>query len=114
MAKTIFVFGSNEAGIHGAGAAKFAAKHYGAVRGQGRGFTGDCYAIPTKDAKIKTRPLDAIKKDVDLFISIATDEMYQDLQFNITKVGSGLAGYSWEKDIKPMFPNPLPTNCRFI
>jgi len=43
----IFVFGSNLSGIHGAGAALFALRNYGAVYGIGAGPTGNAYAIPT-------------------------------------------------------------------
>jgi hypothetical protein len=52
----IFVFGSNLAGTHGAGAAKQALK-FGAVYGEGNGRCGwSTYAIPTKDKNIKTLP----------------------------------------------------------
>ena len=45
----IFVFGSNELGIHGKGGAEDAAKMHGAIRGEGRGLTGNfAYALPTK------------------------------------------------------------------
>ena len=50
----IFVFGSNEAGIHGAGAARLANKKFGAMWGVGFGLTGQSYAIPTKDLQINT------------------------------------------------------------
>ena len=43
----IFVFGSNLAGMHGGGAARFAYKRFGAVWGQGVGLQGQSYAIPT-------------------------------------------------------------------
>lgn len=48
-ANTVFVFGSNPEGIHGAGAAKTAATQFGAQRGVGEGITGNAYALPTKD-----------------------------------------------------------------
>jgi len=44
----IFVFGSNLAGRHGAGAAKIANRLYGAIYGAGVGPMGNSYAIPTK------------------------------------------------------------------
>lgn len=50
---TIFVFGSNPEGRHGAGAAKTARLQFGAVYGQGEGLQGHSYAIPTKDLRIK-------------------------------------------------------------
>ena len=43
----IFVFGSNLAGLHGGGAARAAFNKFGAVWGQGVGFQGQSYAIPT-------------------------------------------------------------------
>lgn len=46
---TIFVFGSNPTGIHGAGAAKVAREQFGAKAGVGEGLTGNSYALPTKD-----------------------------------------------------------------
>lgn len=67
----IFVFGSNLAGRHGKGAALYAREHYGAVYGVGVGPTGSAYAIPTKDGKLRTLPLDQIKKHVDAFLAYA-------------------------------------------
>ena len=49
---TVFVFGSNPEGRHGAGAAKVARVHFGAVYGQGEGLQGHSYAIPTKDLRV--------------------------------------------------------------
>ena len=46
---TIFVFGSNKAGIHGAGAALHAKLKYEAKIGSWIGRTGNAYAIPTKN-----------------------------------------------------------------
>lgn len=48
---TIFVFGSNPEGRHGAGAAKVAREKFGAVYGQGEGLQGSSYALPTKRIK---------------------------------------------------------------
>jgi hypothetical protein len=50
---TIFVFGSNPEGRHGAGAAKIAKEQFGAIYGQGEGLQGNAYALPTKDLRIK-------------------------------------------------------------
>jgi hypothetical protein len=44
---TIFVFGSNQDGIHGAGSAKVAVRLFGAKYGQGEGLQGDAYGLPT-------------------------------------------------------------------
>ena len=102
----IFVFGSNEAGIHGAGAARVANKLFGAKIGVGVGRTGQTYAIPTKDHSIRTLDLDSIKKYVDEFIEEAHNFPY--LTFLVTQIGCGLAGHS-PKDIAPMFSN-VPSN----
>lgn len=57
---TIFVFGSNLAVmlVCGKGAALAARREHGAVYGVGVGRTGRAYAIPTKDARIQTLPLE--------------------------------------------------------
>lgn len=49
---TIFVFGSNPEGRHGAGAAKTAVQKFGAIYGQGEGLQGNAYALPTKDLRV--------------------------------------------------------------
>lgn len=48
---TIFVFGSNPEGIHGAGAALNAKNKFGAIEGIGFGLQGNSFALPTKDLK---------------------------------------------------------------
>ena len=49
----IFVFGSNPEGRHGSGSAKCAIEKFGAIYGQGEGLQGQCYALPTKDLRVK-------------------------------------------------------------
>ena len=44
---TIFVFGSNPEGVHGAGSAKVARLQFGAIYGQGEGLQGNAYGLPT-------------------------------------------------------------------
>ena len=108
MPRDIFVFGSNLAGVHGAGAAKFALKHHGAVRGQGVGLQGNSFAIPTKDRHLRTLPIDYIKGAVAEFLDFARER--QDLTFLITPIGCGLAGYK-RPQILPFFDG-MPANCR--
>ena len=96
----IFVFGSNLTGVHGAGAAKQAMMKFGAVYGRGQGLQGQSYAIPTKDFRIETLPLSEIAKYVQKFIEFAIN--HPDLEFLVTPIGTGLAGYSVEQ-IKPLF-----------
>ena len=103
----IFVFGSNLAGRHGKGAALYARENYGAEYGVGRGRTGGAYAIPTKDEKLNVIELSRIDFYVDEFVRYAY--MNLELEFYVTKIGCGLAGYS-EKDIAPLFLY-APNNC---
>ncbi len=107
--KQVFVFGSNTAGIHGAGAAKFAYNTKGARYGQGYGHVGDSWAIPTKDDEIESLPLDLISAFVAGFLAYAT--VKRRIPFYVTRIGCGRAGYK-DKDIAPMFVG-APVNCMF-
>lgn len=91
----IFVFGSNLSGRHGAGAARYAYKHHGAVMGQGIGLQGSSYALPTKGVNINFMPLKKISRHVDEFIEFAKSR--PDLTFRVTRVGCGLAGFKDEQ-----------------
>lgn len=105
----IFVFGSNRAGIHGAGAALFARRYHHAQMGVGEGLTGSAYALPTKDHRIVTLPLEHIRGHVETFLKTA--RKHPELTFQVTQVGCGLAGYS-KNLIAPMFLE-APSNCQF-
>ena len=97
----VFVFGSNLSGIHGAGAARFAFINRGARWGNGVGFAGQSYAIPTKDRTIRhTLSLPVIKGYVDDFLMFS--RLVPDIQFQVTCIGCGLASLKHE-DIAPMF-----------
>lgn len=95
----IFVFGSNLAGRHGRGAALYARKHYGAEYGVGEGPTGRAYAIPTKDARLRSLPLDSIARSLRAFARYARGN--PDLVFLLTPIGCGLAGYRRDQ-IRPL------------
>ena len=98
--KEIFVFGSNQSGRHGKGAAK-TALGWGAVWGQAEGLQGRTYGIPTKDSSIsKTLSIEEIKPYADRFIEFAKTR--PDLKFLVTEVGCGLAGLK-PKDVAPLF-----------
>jgi hypothetical protein len=99
----IFVFGSNEGGIHGKGAAK-QALNWGAIYGQGSGPQGRTYAIPTKDRHIRTLPLSSIFSYVSKFIDYTT--IHKDRIFLVTRIGCGLAGYR-PSTIAPLFASAL-------
>jgi len=103
----IFVFGSNLKGRHGAGAALYAARNWGAAIGVGVGRTGNAYAIPTKGYDLEILDLDVIESYVMLFIRYANAN--PDLEFLVTRVGCGLAGYK-DHEIAPMFED-VPHNC---
>jgi hypothetical protein len=103
----VFVFGSNTAGRHGKGAALCALLQHGALYGQGVGFHGNSYAIPTKDSGLRTLPLEEIAVYVFVFKVFA--ESRPDLVFNVTRIGCGLAGYK-DHHIAPLFAG-APSNC---
>jgi hypothetical protein len=107
--KELFVFGSNLAGIHGAGSAKLAASRYLAQYGVGFGKTGKAYAIPTKDINIRTLPLGKIETFVNIFAEYTHDSKHK---FFITRVGCGLAGYK-DEDIAPLFRGCNYEVCNF-
>ena len=91
----IFVFGSNLAGQHMGGAARFAHKFFGAEWGKGEGLYGQSYAIPTMHGGA-----DVIKPYVDAFIAFAKKNSH--LMFLVTPVGCGIAGLKAE-EIAPLF-----------
>lgn len=122
----VFCFGSNEAGVHGAGAALHANIEHGAKHGCGFGYCAKVkypnvhgqnpsrrgavleahsFAIPTKDYEIKSLPLDQIQAYVNAFLAFAAAR--QDLQFKVTQIGCGLAGFTAEQ-IAPMFLGGQP------
>lgn len=98
----VFTFGSNEAGIHGAGAARTALNKFGAIYGQGFGLQGKSFAIPTKDWNMETLPLSVIKFYIDRFVAFAFTNLQ--LTFLVTPIGCGLAGLTPEQ-IAPLFKN---------
>ena len=94
-ADEIFVFGSNLAGMHGAGAAYVAFQKFGAIMGCGIGLRGQSYAIPTMQGGVET-----IKPYVDEFIEFA--KSHPDLFFYVTRIGCGIAGFR-DREIAPLF-----------
>lgn len=100
MTTKIFVFGSNEAGRHGAGAARTARIQYGAVYSIGYGHTGDCFAIPTLDVNLKPLPTWKLPAYINGFLAYASGR--PDLDFIVTRVGCGLAGLT-DGNVAPLF-----------
>lgn len=100
----IFVFGSNQGGKHGKGAA-ITALGWGARYGQASGLQGRTYGIPTKDNTVRrVLSVSEIKPYIDEFIEFATNN--SQLTFLVTEIGCGLSGYK-PKDIGPLFINAL-------
>lgn len=95
----IFVFGSNLEGIHGGGAAMMASRKFGAVYGEGVGFHGQSYAIPTMHGG----PLH-IAPYVNDFIKFAKE--HPELKFYVTRIGCGIAGYD-DDEIGPLFKDAV-------
>ena len=109
MGRTVFVFGSNDAGMHGAGAAKTAYEKHGARWGFSYGHMGDTFAIPTKDADIRSLPMERVQAYVAGFIAYAKG--HPKVKFKITRIGCGLAGFN-DTAIAPLFAD-APANCTF-
>ena len=96
----IFVFGSNTRGVHGKGAALDAVELFGAQYGVGLGVAGKSFAIPTKDAFLRTLDVVTINHYIQVFKTFV--EANPHLTFYLTPIGCGLAGYS-AADIAPLF-----------
>lgn len=96
----VFVFGSNQSGRHGKGAAKTALR-FGAKNGQAEGLHGKTYAIPTKNSAItQTLKLTTIANYIKTFVEVA--KANPDKKFLVTPIGCGLAGLM-PRDIAPLF-----------
>ena len=93
-----FVFGSNTAGRHGAGAARDAVTHFGAQEGVGEGETGQAYALPTVeydgrgDFAATSRAVSAEAFAGSLRRLVDHASANQAIDYILTDVGAGLAG----------------------
>lgn len=113
----VFVFGSNENGWHGAGAALTTHKKFKAPKGKGFGCHKhltikpsllQTFAIPTKDWYLDKLELKYIQMYIDRFIDYASTN--SQVKFLVTEIGCGLAGYKPE-DIAPLFKEAVYINC---
>lgn len=104
----VFVFGSNLAGRHDAGAAKLAFEKFGAVYHQGIGHFGRSYALPTLDENLRRLPLSEIKRHVGDFVDYASE--HPGLTFLVTKIGCGIAGFTPHEIGLLFFYFPVPLN----
>lgn len=105
----VFVFGSNLAGLHYGGAAKYAVDKFGAILGKEEGIQGQSYALPTLDEDFKQLPLAAIEFGIKRFKKYAAAN--PELEFYVTRIGCGIAGFS-DSEIAPLFVGS-PSNCTF-
>ena len=106
--RTIFFFGSNTQGRHGAGAAKTAMMFYEANYGQSEGLQGDSYAIITKELRFMYPSITLldIQDGVTKFLKFARAN--RSFYFMVTPIGCGLAGFIPE-EIAPLFKK-CPSN----
>lgn len=98
----IFVFGSNSAGNHTGGAARQAARDFGAVMGQPRGLQGQSYAIVSMDG------LEILADEARRFLEFA--RAHPELSFLVTEIGCGIAGYT-PSQVAPFFSG-APSNVQ--
>lgn len=103
-----FVFGSNDRGEHIGGAARFALDNFGAIWGQSEGLQGQSYAIPTlyfnDDNVLDKLYIQDIEDSIKKLINFALDNL--DLEFHVTKIGCGIAGFEI-KEIAAIFKGML-------
>ncbi len=105
----VFVFGSNILGIHGAGAAAYAANDLGAQMGVGEGLTGRTYALPTCYRPGEPITLEELAVYVDNFLRYA--EQHPETRFFVSAVGCGIAGFT-EQEVSYIFRElGTPSNC---
>ena len=103
----VFVFGSNKAGIHGAGAALYARKKLDAQIGLGEGPTDRTYALPTCSFPGVPLTLQQVAGHVAIFLKFAKDN--PGTRFFISEIGCGFAGFTAD-EISPLFRD-APKNC---
>ena len=118
---TIFVFGSNPEGRHGAGAARVAREQFGAEYGVGEGLTGSAYALPTKDLRVKENkglrsiPEASIIASIKKLYEVAMQN--QDKEFKVAyrnTTTASLNGYTGLEMIDMFLSaGPIPSNILF-
>jgi hypothetical protein len=106
----IFVFGSNRIGHHGAGAAREAIELWGAVYGQADGRQGNSYAIVTTELRPDEDPVTEIELRLNLERFCKYAKRHPELEFYVTPVGTGLAGFTREQ-VLPVLEALAPSNC---
>lgn len=103
---TIFVFGSNTEGRHGADAAKVAVTQFNAIYGQSEGLQGNAYALPTTELRpnfqgVLRQSLDVVRIITSIQRLYLTCERFPDSQFKVAYRSQPdevtLCGYSGEQ-----------------
>lgn len=110
----IFVFGSNEKGIHGGGAARAAREKHGAILGQGFGLQGNAWGIPTCSLPTGEPNHEIPLEKVAGYVSSSIEEWKNapaNWDFIVTQIGCGLAGWKIE-EMAPLFKD-APESCQF-
>ena len=93
---SIFVYGSNQYAIHGAGSAKAAVDKFGAIyKDVPMGLCGQSYGIITKSFNDTPVTLDFIFSQISILYQFA--KLRPDLTFYVTKIGTALAGFTIEE-----------------
>ena len=115
---TIFVFGSNPEGRHGAGSAKVAREQFGAIYGVGEGLQGNSYALPTKDLRIpgyRTISKGDIVRNIDRLYSVARKmpEKKFMIAYRNKKDEKTLNGYTGEEMLRMFAALIIPNNIWF-
>ena len=77
--------------------------------GKGIGLQGQSYALPTKGINICFMKLEEVIPHIEAFKQFALK--HPNLDFQVTQVGCGLAGFTKEQ-IAPLFKGS-PSNCYF-
>lgn len=113
---SVFVFGSNTQGRHGAGAALAARRFFGAKYGQASGLQGQSYAIITKDLTKNIHPSisrDAIILQIMALYNWAKNDANTSFYIAYSGDGVNLNGYT-PQDMAEMFnSSPIPDNIVF-
>lgn len=115
---TIFVFGSNPEGRHGAGSAKVARNKFGAKQGQGSGLMGNSYGLVTKDLRIpgtRSVSVDDIEKNIAELYEVAKSmpEKKFKIAYRNGRDEKTLNGYSGLEMVKMFLSHPIPNNIYF-
>lgn len=88
----VFVYGSNQFALHGGGAAVIAID-FGAIYGNcPMGLCGQSYGIITTSKNEVAVTIGFIREQVDVLYKFA--KLRPDLTFYVTKIGTGIAGWS--------------------